>query len=1359
MAQNKTIKFFISSTFKDFEQERDILHKFVFPELKTLCHKSGFGFQPIDLRWGVMEEAGTDQQTMNICLNEIKRSSYDPKPNLLLLVGQRYGWVPLPYDIEESEYLAITKRMSVEDKNLISDWYKPDENANPRTYFLQEKSKYKNDRDAWTEIEDQIKLAFQNATDLPRYHTSATEQEMAEGLDAFSKDVDHKHTFAYFRTIKDYEHADKKIIADFIDKNLSKVTELSNRLQKKTNIPEENQIVLDTVKWDDVSKAMETKYIALSLENCPAYLKKFHDDILDKFTQSIQTEINRIKENPITDLQIELEEQKKFLKSKSELVIGRKEEVDRILDFIKDEEVEEQYYLQYGKSGSGKTSVMAQAIQEIDKSKYEVIYRFIGTTALSTYSRIVFESIYWEIEVNLQNNKNIKKPIFEYDEQKFKEEFHQQLKKIEDKQVVIFLDALDQFEDYNDLTILLEGLPHNIKIVFSTLYDKEKDIDDYYKYYNRVQYLENKYLLEPLKQADNRTILEAWLGLKGRTLTGVQYIDIEKLTLGKTPLYLKLVFEMVKHFKVDDEVSTLAKNEAELIVQFLNFIQKQYHHEESLVKKTLGLISASKDGLSEEELIDLFSRDKEFLQQFQNKRYQQLDRLPTAIWSRFYYYIVEFFTEKLIDGEMLITPFHRIISETIKKEYYETKAEKLHKELADYFLILQDTEKAWDERYNNLHMLSETPYQLFKSKDSKGLKEILFDLEFAGSVYDNHKQDSFREILGKATELNDITQDEIYPWESFYRGKEHLITKIDDIFWRPNQSLFQLAYEDGENSPLTLRAEKLLKEKKIDFVWMKKRNRSEGYHRTGLLKVLKGHKSLINGIEILDDGRVLSWSEGGDLKLWSGTGEELTTLTGHSDSVNGAIILTDGRILSWSDDHTLRLWSNEGEALYPVLEGHTSGVSGAQVLKDGRILSWSGDNTLRLWSSEGEELSLMEGHTGFAESVQVMKDGRILSWSRDTPRLWNSEGEELSLLEGYIEGKGVQVMEDGRILSWSGDTLRLCNSEGELLALLEGHTEWVAGVKILNDGRILSYAWDNTLRLWSSKGEALYPVLEGHDGSIVGAQILNDGRILSYAWDNTLRLWSSEGEELAILEGHSREIIGAQVFTDDRILSYSSDHTLRLWSSEGEELAILEGHNGAISGAKILSDGRILSWSNDHTLRLWNTEGKKLSMVEAHNDFIDNIKLFDDGRILSRSWDKTLRLWNHKGEMLAILKGHEGSINAKILNDGRILSYSDNKMCYYSEDYTLKLWSSEGKELATLDEHEGFVKGVEILHDGRILSYAWDNTLRLWSSEGEELAILEGHNGAISGVEILSDGRILSWSNDHTLRLYFKTLE
>jgi WD40 repeat protein len=62
----------------------------------------------------------------------------------------------------------------------------------------------------------------------------------------------------------------------------------------------------------------------------------------------------------------------------------------------------------------------------------------------------------------------------------------------------------------------------------------------------------------------------------------------------------------------------------------------------------------------------------------------------------------------------------------------------------------------------------------------------------------------------------------------------------------------------------------------------------------------------------LEDGRILSWSIDGTLRLWDGNSVPLATLEGHQDTINGALALPDGRILSWSEDRTLRLWGGDG---------------------------------------------------------------------------------------------------------------------------------------------------------------------------------------------------------------------------------------------------------------------------------------------------------------------------------------------------------------------------------------------------------------------------------------------------------------
>ena len=61
----KTIRIFISSTFRDMHAERDHLVRFVFPELKEKCRKNHVHLIDVDLRWGVTQ-VGTKSLAMSL---------------------------------------------------------------------------------------------------------------------------------------------------------------------------------------------------------------------------------------------------------------------------------------------------------------------------------------------------------------------------------------------------------------------------------------------------------------------------------------------------------------------------------------------------------------------------------------------------------------------------------------------------------------------------------------------------------------------------------------------------------------------------------------------------------------------------------------------------------------------------------------------------------------------------------------------------------------------------------------------------------------------------------------------------------------------------------------------------------------------------------------------------------------------------------------------------------------------------------------------------------------------------------------------------------------------------------------------
>ena len=208
---SRTFRVFVSSTFSDLKAERNALQERIFPRLRALCQQHGARFQPIDLRWGVSDEASLDQQAMNICLGEIARCQQtSPRPNFIVLLGDRYGWCPPPSQIPASEFGEILGVIeSQEDQMFLRDWYRLDENAVPPEWRLKPRLKggdYERD-DNWQPVESRLhailakaaeKLKFSPERLLP-YTASATEQEIAVG--ALHVNEAPEHVFCFFRSL------------------------------------------------------------------------------------------------------------------------------------------------------------------------------------------------------------------------------------------------------------------------------------------------------------------------------------------------------------------------------------------------------------------------------------------------------------------------------------------------------------------------------------------------------------------------------------------------------------------------------------------------------------------------------------------------------------------------------------------------------------------------------------------------------------------------------------------------------------------------------------------------------------------------------------------------------------------------------------------------------------------------------------------------------------------------------------------------------------------------------------------------------------------------------------------------------
>ncbi|MBR3681767.1 MAG: DUF4062 domain-containing protein [Clostridia bacterium] len=85
---------FVSSTFKDMQFERDALHNLTAPAIDERLLQYGEKIYFGDLRWGVnttaLDSEDGSVRVLSVCLDEID----DCKPYMIVLIGERYGWIP-----------------------------------------------------------------------------------------------------------------------------------------------------------------------------------------------------------------------------------------------------------------------------------------------------------------------------------------------------------------------------------------------------------------------------------------------------------------------------------------------------------------------------------------------------------------------------------------------------------------------------------------------------------------------------------------------------------------------------------------------------------------------------------------------------------------------------------------------------------------------------------------------------------------------------------------------------------------------------------------------------------------------------------------------------------------------------------------------------------------------------------------------------------------------------------------------------------------------------------------------------------------------------------------------------------------
>lgn len=771
----RTFRIFVSSTFSDLKEERDALQKETFPKLREYCMERGCRFQAIDLRWGVSAEAGRDQRTMRICQEELRRSQdMSPRPNFIVLLGDRYGWRPLPEVIPADEFEQIRKLIPEgEDKDLLLSWYERDDNAIPPEYFLkpreliisedatEEERKRLEEEEAeeWIKIEARLIPLLREAAskidlseeDRTKYVTSATEQEIENGAMHMPEHVPkaEKHVFCFFRNLDleslPFDEGTGKYdlsARDFVNvkedgKPDPGARERLDSLQKNLkglfpeDLPERHVFEYD-VRWTGSEPPISTDHI-----------KQLCDDVYDSLHRVIKEEIDNLES--VDDMEREEREHEGFRDERAKHFTGRKSILATIADYVAGSDPHP--LAVWGEGGSGKSALAAYAIQKAraDHPDARVLFRFIGATPSSSDIRSLLESLCHRINGVYGGEETVPSSY-----EDLVDDFPKRLAlATAGRPLILFIDSLDQLSEANNAKSLVwfpRDLPANVRLITTTRRGEELAA-----LCNKLPE-ENVIQLEPMPRSEGEVLLEKWLADAGRTLQDFQREEVlakfssareEDVESGQSgnPLYLRMAFEEARRWTSSEKDVELSPDVVGIMGALYKRLSDEGNHGAVLTSHGLGYLAASRHGLSEDEIMDVLSRDQAVMESFRRRSPNSppVDRLPVAVWSRLYSDLEPYLAERTSEGATLLTFYHRELGDVAEEDFLEGDTGKeRHSFLAEYFNSQGDPEgkgyrdetKEWDRWQGNTRALSELPYHTTMAEMWDELFATLTDFRF-----------------------------------------------------------------------------------------------------------------------------------------------------------------------------------------------------------------------------------------------------------------------------------------------------------------------------------------------------------------------------------------------------------------------------------------------------------------------------------------------------------------------------------------------------------------------------------------------------------------------------------------------------
>ncbi|XP_053406458.1 telomerase protein component 1-like [Mercenaria mercenaria] len=1414
----RTARVFISSTFRDMHGERDLLTRYVFPELRALGKKHFINVYEVDLRWGVTEEETKQSRTLELCLSEVSRCQF-----FVGILGERYGWVPDKYDVPDTPEFKWVKEYplgaSVTELEIQAAalGHKDKTDMRDKAFFMFRDNSFESD------IPKKYREDFECESDRNKEKMDALKRRIrVSGLEVFDNYPCH------WGGVVD----GKPIVAGLEQFGLRALNNLWNGIQKC--YPDEDAMMDETSHANKLHGAfverLKKVFVGRSKlrKECVKMMSDMSSGVI-ALAGKPGTGKSALLASLITDYQ-------QASKCDSGLSI--------LTHFVG--------------AAPGSTNIVAT----LKRLCHELNTRF----SLNLEIPEDMKNLVAKFEEMLQESATYcGSPLVVFiDGLDNMEPAHlphnlDWLPEVVPKNVIFVITCLTQGKFHQSLRrrkvteVTVEGLDmwDKAEVVKSHLAVHSKALDES-PFNNQMKLLVSK------KEAN----VPLYLSLACEELR--VYGLFEKMTskLKALPQTVPtLLQEVMSRMETDLGKDTIATALSLLVCARDGLEQVELH-----------------DLLS---LFGILGGEKPKVKEIMNMKPSPEECVPSAVFAQLQRALQGFLNDPLDSWSSRLSLSHVDIIQAVRQRYLKSAGAMetelhLHRLIAGYFYSLADPERDGTFSGKSIRAFRELPYHLNKSGSFADLEDVVCNLKFiynkcmlglTAELIDDYQPLETSNKTQEREQMKFFEKPAVKEYKSFVSRSLHILSSHPALTW-------QQAYNENSTSQpardvqTVLNSDTIPRSQKSLIEWNSKPVNIDPCYLT-----ISNLPEPMTCVSISHDNRQFACG-GLDclVHLYDlSTGKEIRSFRGHADKITDVCFVGSNKLCSVSSDASVSVWDvSEGHRLFS-LKGHQRRVNSCSSDKSGNVLataSW--DCTIKIWDMKKGSM-ICEFKVGSpVNCVSFHPEGqKIVSGQWDsTIKIWDIfhktkkavlRGHQSSVRDVAYSPSGRHIASaalDGDVKLWAADT-------GSQVGNIEGHALPINKLTFSPTGKeLITVSDDHKVKVWSGHlgkpiitvgteqlGPAVsiaispqqdlvaigyhsgvikvHDVLSGtelyssqvHTASVRCLKFMSSAFLLSGSDDCSAKILKVNLRNSCVVTTLTQPVLSADICQNyfaitsvdctcsvyENPLKYSSNERTIL-KSVPTRICVMGTHTGPVTSCAFNQNGnRIATGSRDMSVRIWDIIACTFdeqnptplhTIHNAHDDWVTDCRWSNTADfIITASSDFNLKVWdvskigNVPGETTKESTG-DGACKVKYSMKGHMASinhigYSYGCVVSTCADGSVKMWSHKGVEITTLYGHTQRANGCDIsvklldeslqdmdgdwgqdeekpdkmlqpkLDNVMVATCGDDGTARLWYPlQANELSCLTGHSDKVLSVASDNQGRLCTTSLDKSIKLW-----